>query len=295
MDRFNTADLQHWQELSRSLDQLNDELHFGTEPQRRRLRPRLVDALKGVGAIPLVMDRWVRVVTYQYSLEPLTAAGSLQAEGQRFNAGFELDTSSLAPWPALYLAQNYETAFREKFQLSCDESTEGLSPQELALEQDVSHTTVFVKGRIERVFDMTTFLGLNSLAKVLREIKMPHEALALRKKLKIATKDLFMIQTGMQLFDAVVKQNWRVLPVQFGLPAPSQTIADLIREAGYEAILYQSTKGPGRCLAVFPDRLSDNSYVELIDKPPSASTHTRLDIGSASELEGWESIPRKFR
>ena len=104
-----------------------------------------------------------------------------------------------------------------------------------------------------------------------------------------------MIQSGMQLFEAVAKQNWRVLPIQFGLPAPSQTSADLIREAGFEAILYQSSKGPGKCLALFPDKLSDRSFIELIDPPPSTSTHTRLDVNTAPSLEGWESIPRKSR
>jgi len=182
LDRFSSADLQHWQTLSKSLDELNDELHFGTEPQRRRLRPKLVEALRGAGTTPLNLDRWVRTVTYQYSLQPLSAAGSLQAVGQRFNAGFELDTGTLSPWPALYLAQNFETAFREKFQLASDVVADGLTPQELALEHDVSHSTVFVRGHIEQVFDMSTFLSLNSVARVLREIKMPQEAVSLSKK-----------------------------------------------------------------------------------------------------------------
>ena len=90
----------------------------------------------------------MRTVTYQYSLQPLSAAGSLQAVGQRFNAGFELDTGTLSPWPALYLAQNFETAFREKFQLASDVVADGLTPQELALEHDVSHSTVFVRGHM---------------------------------------------------------------------------------------------------------------------------------------------------
>ena len=90
-----------------------------------------------------------------------------------------------------------------------------------------------------------------------------------------------MIQSGMQLFEAVAKQNWRVLPIQFGLPAPSQTLADLIREAGFEAILYQSSKGPGKCLALFPDKLSDRSFIELIDPPPSkVGSRSQESLGS---------------
>ena len=88
------------------------------------------------------------MVTYQYSLEPLTCAGSLQALGGRFNAGCELDANTMRPWPALYLAQNFETAYREKFQLANDVQVDGLTPQELSLEGAVSHTTVLLMGII---------------------------------------------------------------------------------------------------------------------------------------------------
>ena len=83
--------------------------------------------------------------------------------------------------------------------------------------------------------------------------------------------------------------------MQFGLPAPSQTMAELIKAAGYEGILYPSSKGPGRCLVVFPENLSDLSYIELIGPAQSATTITRLDSNTAASLEGWDSIPKKRR
>ncbi len=295
LDRFSSQDLEKWERASESLNELWDVLHFGVEPQRRKLSHQLIEAIKGVGPIAVPLDRWVRVVTYQYSLEPLSCAGSLQALGGRFNAGYELDANTLRPWPALYLAQNFETAFREKFQLSKDELVDGLTPEELSLETATSHSTVFVNGRLERVFDMSTFTTLNSVARILRKIKMPSEAVALTKKLKFGNNDVFMITTGPQLFNAAVKQNWRTLPTQFGLPAPSHTLADLIRSAGYEAILYPSSKGGGKCLAVFPSNLSDSSFVELADTPINTSTVKRLDQNTASKLEGWESVPRQYR
>jgi hypothetical protein len=43
----------------------------------------------------------------------------------------------------------------------------------------------------------------------------------------------------------VLARNWRVLPAQFGMPAQSHVLAELIRVAGFEAIQYHSTKGPG--------------------------------------------------
>jgi hypothetical protein len=295
LERFTHADLQHWQQVSRDLDELNASLYFGLEPARRRLRARLCDAIIQTGGVQVTLEQWVRMVTYQYSLEPLSCAGSLQSIGGRFNAGHELDDNTLNPWPALYLAENFETAFREKFQLSSTDSTLGLSPSELALEHAVSHSTVFVGGKLCNIFDMTTFTALNSVGKIFREVKMPKEAVVLAKKLKIPNASSTMIQSGQQLHHALTKHNWRIFPVQFGIPSPSQIMAELIRACGYEGIMYPSSKGKGRCLAIFPDKLADASHISLIGNAASPSTITCLDINTAQSLEGWDSIPRNRR
>ena len=86
------------------MNELSDQLYFGVESKRRKFRHQLIESIQGVGHIALPLDNWVRMVTYQYSLEPLTCAGSLQALGGRFNAGYELDANTMRPWPALYFA-----------------------------------------------------------------------------------------------------------------------------------------------------------------------------------------------
>jgi hypothetical protein len=91
----------------------------------------------------------VRTVTYQYSLEPLSCAGSLTDIGGRFNAGCELDDNTVSPWPALYVAQDLETAFREKFGIASDDVVDGLTAHELALNGKVSHSNVILNGHLE--------------------------------------------------------------------------------------------------------------------------------------------------
>lgn len=295
LDRFTEASLNRWNAVSKDLDELQAVLYFGIQPEQRRLRVELIGALQRSALTSLDVSRWVRFVTYQYSLEPLSCAGSLQQIGGRFNAGAELDRGTLNPWPALYLAEDYETAFREKFQLAQAELVEGLNPQELALGQGVSHTAVFVRGRLHRVFDMTTPQSLDAVAQVFRRVKLPQRARQLQKQLLISNSGVTMIQTGQQLYDAVLKHNWRTLPVQFGLPTQSHTLAELIRAAGFEAILYRSTKGPGQCLAVFPDLLNSASFVELVDTPPSGVQYRRLDGDSADALAGWDALPPQLR
>ena len=103
-----------------------------------------------------------------------------------------------------------------------------------------------------------------------------------------------MIQSGQSLYNGVLMHNWRVQPAQFGLPLPSHVLAELVRAAGFDAISYKSTMGPGRCLAEFPDQLSGQTYVELVDKAPPGARQTRSDDDSADSLAGWNIIPPSF-
>lgn len=295
LDRFSSASLKAWQALSADLDELEQSLYFALEPERRRLMPEMLAALQGKACKPMSIRNWVRMVSYTYSRQPLSAAGSLLAYGGRFNAGAGLDEGAPVPWPCLYLAENFETAFRERFQLSSTDELSGLKPEELALRPHSSVVTVQISGQLQQVFDMTKASCFDDLATVLAKIKMPDRARVLQKKLQIPATQLFMMRKGAQFWDAAVKQNWRVHPVQFGLPSQSQLLADLIRRAGYEAILFPSSKAPGQCLAVFPENLLARSLIKLDDKPPADDTVTVLDSVTSATLAGWEILPAQSK
>lgn len=289
LDRFTESSVDKWNEISADLDELNAVLHFNLEPERRRRRPELIAALQLVQPQELELQNWVRIVDYQWTLHPLSAAGSLTFVGGRFNAGQDLDRNTLDPWPALYVAQDHPTAYREKFQLPLGQTVDGLTPEELSLDAGKSHTTVVLSGKLTRIFNMLEAESLGPIARVLGRIQMPDRAEKIKRKLKIKPHDLRMITNGKQLFEMVAIHNWRVLPVQFGLPAPSQILAELIRAADFEAIAYPSSKGGGVCLAIFLDRLASGSYIELTDKAP-AGVVSRLDETSADLLAGWAQI-----
>lgn len=295
LERFSHESLTRWNAVSKDVDELHAALYFGVQPEQRRLRAELIAALSQTQPRALPFSRWTRVVSYQFSLEPLSAAGSLHGFGGRFNPGADLDPGTLNPWPALYIAEDPETALREKFQMAAGDSVGGLTPNELALTSSTSYTTLSVNGMLHQVFDMTTTVNLSAIAKVLGRIKIPSRAREIQKRLAVKGGDLWMIATGQQLYDAVLTHNWRTLPVQFGLPAPSQTLAELIRASGFEAILFRSTKGSARCLAVFPDHLASGSFVELADQAPTAVKNAKLDVDSADALTGWDSLPSQKR
>lgn len=288
LDRFSEGSLGRWSELSADLDELQDILYFNLEPERRRRRPELLKALKVTPAAPLELENWVRIVDYQWTLHPLSAAGSLTSIGGRFNAGTEIDSQTFSPWPSLYLASDHATAYREKFQIEAGQTVEGLSPEELALSPGKSHTTVVLNGRLSRIFPLMPET-LGPVARVLGKIKMPERAERIKRKLKFKPDDLRMLTTGKQLHDVAALHNWRVLPIQFGLPSPSQILSELIRAADFEAVSYQSSKSGGTCLAVFVDRLAPGSFIELSGNHPAGAI-ARLDETTAEELAGWAQL-----
>lgn len=291
LERFTESTLKQWKTYSQDLDELQQTLFFGVRPEQQRLQQEIIAALREAVPVGVELDGWCRIVPYRYSMEPLSCAGSLQGVGGRFNAGIDLDADTLAPWPALYLAADYQTAFREKFQLPQGAHQDGLTPEELALEHLSSHAAVVIAGRLHRVFDMTSVDTVAPVAKVLRRIKIPTKARQLDLKLRTGAR---MVRTGQDLHDAACNHNWRTLPVQFGLPAPSHVLASWIRSAGFEAIQYRSTKGAGNCVAVFPGLIGADSFVELRDPAPESLKHARLDTDTAEALSGWESVPRQF-
>lgn len=295
LDRFSEASLSEWNVASNNLNELEDVLYFGLEPERRRLRSELIQALQAHQGISVSFPNWHRVVDFQYSLEPLSCAGSMVSTGGRFNAGADLEPGTLNPWPALYLAEDFETAFREKRQLKSSDLVDGLSPGELALNANENLSVVGASIEMQNLFDLTHKDSLIEIARVLKKIKFPERAKELRRSLKIPVGSLFMIGTAAQLYEALVESNWRILPVQFGLPAQSQIIGELIKSAGYEGVIYQSSKGPKRCISIFPEALKEGSSVKLVGGIHANVSHTVLDANTSAALEGWDLIPKNLR
>lgn len=295
LDRFSTSHLKLWRQISADLDELNNLLYFGIEPQRRRRQSDMIAALQSVSAVQVTIDQWVRNVPYRFGGSPLSTAGSLTGFGGRFNIGIDVEQSMHEPWPALYIGEDLETAFREKFQLDRGDRVDGLTPQDLALVPREDFVTFYVNGRLERVFDMEQQDCLKTLCAVLRKMKLPAAVRTIQRRLRIPERAVYMVRTPRQLREEVLAKNWRVSPAQFGLPATSHILAGLILDAGFEAILYPSTKGGARCLAIFPHNLASNrSHIQLANSAPSGVTLTRLDLDTADELGGWELLrPRQ--
>ena len=279
LDEFTTQDLRRWKRNSNLLNEYRIRQFYELESLRELSRDDLVEALKQSPYEHLTINRWARIVNYRYSEQPLSAKGSLVGGG-RFNVGSDLDHSRFSPFPALYIATDYNTAYAERFGAP-PTGGEGLQPHELSLVASPSFSSVSLKGELHGLFDLRSSKHLNRFARILSGFGMSSDLLRLATDLGMPGP--LLLTKPKQLFDSLMA-NWTDMPSQYGLPANSQIFAQFVREAGFEGIVYKSTRGSGVCIALFLDCLeSSDSYLELDGAAPEA-TITQLDQSTAPAL-----------
>lgn len=284
LERFNQASLRQWLGAKANLDALQRAVYFELEPLRQRNHARLLDALRYQAVLSYTFEGWSRIVDYRYGLEPLSIAGSLRGEGGRFNIGADLSPGTFTAFPALYIAEDYEAAFRERFAGPSAPKPSGLSTQELALRSPGSFTQVRLRGVVENVIDVGDLESLKPFVSVLREFPAPEGARPLARKLGLRSAP-WLIRSPITLQRQLLHPNWRSLPQQFDLPANSQIFGRIAAAAGLHGVLYPSARQVAkRCLALFPQNWADSgSVVEVTDEAPDGARLTRID-GTTKEF-----------
>jgi len=278
LERFNQASLRQWLAAKANLDAVQRALYFELEPLRQRNEDRLFDALRSQALPSFSFDGWCRIIDYGYGLQPLSLAGSLKGEGGRFNIGGDLSPGAFTPFPALYIAQDYEAAFRERF-ASPETSKPGeLSAWELALRSPDSFTQLRLLGAVENVIDVGNLEALKSFASVLREFPIPRDVRQAARRLGLRPPP-WLIRSPITFQRQLLHPNWRMLPQQFDLPSNSQVFGRIAVAAGLHGILYPSARQQGKqCLALFPQNWADSgSVVEVADTPPPGARLCRID------------------
>ena len=191
--------------------------------------------------------------------------------GGRFNFGENIN-STLLPFHVLYIGSNNSTALSEKFQI--DQHANDLSFQELALQTETSYSVVKLKGKVSNVFNLDRAKNTKPLIDIISKFKINSATTKLAEKAKI--RPWRVVKTHKDLQHMCYAKDWAIHPNLFNIPSSSQIIGLMIRDAGFSGIIYSSTKSKGKCLAIFPDKLSDDSFVELATKP-KGHAKARLD------------------
>jgi hypothetical protein len=274
LDAFTENDLEEWGQRSVDVQAYLDRVYFDLERQRAVRH----DDLRAVPAIEQPVDRWVRVTDWRWNLTPLSPAGSLNGIGGRFNIGRDLDRARGQAFPCLYIAADVETAYREYFGAPLDSRAGGLSLQELALRRQTSFTTFALEGALEHVFDLRSHHGLVDFAGIIGRFDVTSDTKKFARGAGIPARSLF--STPHELFKRMLAPpgDWRGEPQLFGIPAASQMFGRFVRDAGFEAILYQSQRGGRLCLAVFPENFrASDSRIKIVGDMPPGATCTQLD------------------
>lgn len=283
LERFTDADLRTWTRQSEDLQRYHVELFFHLEGQRSLRHDDLCDALRQSKPASILVDRWVRIIDYKYSLQPLSAAGSL-VRGGRFNIGNDLDPGKYPAFPALYLAADYDTAYAERFGTRSSVSGH-LKGHEYALRTPGSFTSVNLKGQLHNLFDLRNVKNLRQFAEIITEFDLPKELRNLATSAGI--KGPLLVKSVAQLKLNLLAHNWRLYPSQYEIPGNPQVFGRLVNEAGFDGILYASTIGPKACIALYPNIFSGSeSHVGLADDAPAGATQTRLDRETWREIAG---------
>lgn len=279
LERFSQASLRQWQQAADRLSKVQRSLYFDLEPLRQQVAQSLLDAIRRGASRSLELTAWSRIVDWRYTLTPLSMRGSLRDEGGRFNIGERLAPGSFTPFPALYLAEDFETAMAEKFSRPDPKAVHGLSPEALALRSPASFTQYRIRGRVEQILDVTDRDALMPFVDHIKTFEIPKQVLTLSRQLGFK-KPPWLIRSVGQLQKQLLDPQWRLQPTQFDLPANSQIFGRIVAAAGVHGILYPSSRAADdkQCLALFPQNWrGSSSFIELVDPAPEGATLIQLD------------------
>ena len=201
--------------------------------QRKNIREQLNSSLQSAAA-GFQFSGWQRVVKYKYSLDPLSAKGSLRDPGGRFNVG-AIDTTRYPMFPALYLASEKGTALAEV--LGRDQSVSSLTPKELALTKADSISAVSVSGKLESVLDIRASSNLSALVDLIKSFKLSRALVIEARRLGFP---LQLITTEAELKSVLMFDNWRIWPMLYDVPAACQIFGGIAVDARIEGILHDS-------------------------------------------------------
>ncbi|HVE44205.1 MAG TPA: RES family NAD+ phosphorylase [Gammaproteobacteria bacterium] len=275
LDRINPHAIKKWVKYHQELVDYTGQ-HYAFFASRRA---QIMEALKRTlceeqKEYSFLENPWKRIVSHQFSNTPLSTTGSvLSFPGGRFNIG-KIDAARFPQFPALYLAEDSETAYLECMGLSRDQGIDGLSANELAVAGNFSHFNIV--GRINQVLDLTKKEALANFYELIKNIKLPNYFKREADKLNINPR--LPVNSLNELYNSIFDEEWRFTPMQFDVPANSQILGQIARNAGLEGILYASSKNRHLSLCVFPDNFENSdAYVEIVGDVADTVIHKKLD------------------
>jgi len=215
LDKFSENDVKNWNETHGSFESYWVPVHYHLEGLRRLHHEKIIEALRKSTSSSITLNNWCRIVDYQYSNNPLSARGCIIAGG-RFNISSETEDDVLKPISALYCAENYETAFAERFGNYSRKSADTLSGEELALRKTTSFSHVRLSGIVHNLFDLNKTSNLTPFVNIIKNFDIPSELKALAKKLGV--RPPYTIDKPSQVKKVFLDPAWRQWIALYDIP-----------------------------------------------------------------------------
>ena len=284
VEYFTDAEIEAWLNRGADYQSYHYLWYFELEAQRAARQEELLDALRRSPAVDVKLTGgWGRALQYVYSHTPLSCIGSLKWVGGRFNYGNDIDRTRFPPFPALYLAEDIETGIREMLGLTSQDIRSGLTAHELSLCSENGLAWVSVEGAVNNVFDLTTSSNLKAFTDVIASFQLSSHVRQLERVLGLATMKI--ITDSAHLHTTFMAEEWRQNPVMWNTPANPQLIGHLLTQAGFEGVLYSSTRTSKLSLALFTRQFRNSSSVVRVKNPPPTATCCELSATTFEDLE----------
>lgn len=235
--------------------------------EREKVIEDIQDALFISKLGPLEIKGLSRIVGGQFGHDPLCTVGSTLAAGGRFNFG--QISSSIHPFHALYLAEDYATAFCEKYLYREDENLgNGLTPVELQFEEPGTNVHCKVNIQLNNYLNLCDDLALQNFLDVISKIEPNEELQARAYKLKMGK--LTTAKTVEKLTMNIFESNYKQWATWLDQPSNSQWFGHYAKLAGIQAIKYPSCRNTsGFNVVVFTENLENTD--SIIEIPDAAS------------------------
>ncbi len=206
----------------------------------------------------------------------------LNDPGGRFNIG-DINEIKFPKFPALYVAEDWATAYREKNQIDPDERQDGgLTSDELCMTNRSSTVDLLLAGDLE-IVDLTQDDVLFDFYQVIKDIKLPSSLAKEAQKLNIPVP--YHVKSFDDLKKSILQCEWRTLPAQVDIPSNSQIFGQLVHASGVEGIVYPSKMSSvKKCLAIFPRNFCNSTSKVRVQDEHLPSSLKNMELNSETYL-----------
>lgn len=159
----------------------------------------------------------------------------------------------------------------------------GLIASELNLCAKDGVAWIAVSGNVSNIFDLTHAHGLTGIVQLLSKFKISKRVRDAERRLR--ANPLKLVATTGQLFQSIMTESWREFPSLVSTPSNSQLLGHLLSLAGFEGVLYSSTRTGKKDLALFTRQFHNSSSKVCAIAPPATATQCELSSATYRDLE----------